>query len=221
MERPEGEAEAPLIDPNKPEVSEALGEAAGGVSGVIAGAAIGALGGPIGSIVGAIAGAIAGWWAGHTIAETAREYDHQYDPLYRERFSRSAPADLAFDDIRPALQLGYLAGANPDWHARSFDDVEPQLRQGWSTVSTHLGPWDRVRDYAHDAFDSARAGRTIVLDEQVIVAASHADLSQPGLADAAIADLDPDAGLTEAERRPDVARRLSDEPPPEANIQRP
>jgi hypothetical protein len=206
MERPEEEVEAPLIDPTKPEVSETLGEAAGGVSGVIAGA-IGALGGPIGSIVGAIAGAIAGWWAGHTIAETARDYDHEYDPLYRERFSRSAPADLAFDDIRPALQLGYLAGANPDWRARSFEDVEPELSQGWSTVSTRLGPWDRVRDYAHDAFDSARAGRTIVLDEQVTVDVHAADVS--------------DADLTTADRRPDVARRTTDEPPPEQSAVRP
>jgi len=181
MERPD-EVEAPRIDATKPEVSETLGEAAGGVSGVITGAALGALGGPIGSIVGAIAGAIAGWWAGHTIAGEAREYDRQYDPLYRQRFARSLPADLSYDDIRPALQLGYLAGANPDWTGRRFDDVEPELRRGWETVAPRLGSWDSVRDYAHDAFDSARAGRTIVLGEQ----------------------------LTEAEKRPDVALRATD-----------
>jgi hypothetical protein len=167
MERPEDELEvgtgpaagAPRIDARTPDAGETIGEAAGGVSGVITGAALGALAGPVGSIVGAIAGAIAGWWAGHTIAETAREYDHSYDPVYRDRFARSAPLDLTFDDIRPALQLGYLAGANPDWNGRSFADVEPQLARGWDSVTSNLGPWDRVRDYAHDAFDSARAGR--------------------------------------------------------------
>jgi hypothetical protein len=200
MERPD-ETEAPLIDPSKPEVSETLGEATGGVSGVITGAALGALGGPIGSIVGAIAGAIAGWWAGHTIAEDARDYDRQYDPLYRERFARSAPADLSFDDIRPALKLGYLAGANPDWHGRRFDDVEPELQKGWSTVAPRLGPWERVRDYAHDAFDSARAGRTISLEENA-GRVEETEGPTPAV---------PTADLTEAERRPDVARRSADE----------
>jgi hypothetical protein len=201
MERPDEETEAPRIDATRPEVSETLGEAAGGVSGVITGAALGALAGPIGSIVGAIAGAIAGWWAGHTIAETAREYDRQYDPLYRERFARSAPADLAFDDIRPALQLGYLAGANPDWLGRRFDDVEPELRKGWGTVAKRLGAWERVRDYAHDAFDSARAGRTIMLEEAT-GRVEETELPAPAVAPSA---------LSEAERRPDVARRSSDE----------
>lgn len=167
MERPEDELEVgtgpaagtPRIDASTADVGETIGEAAGGVSGVITGAALGALAGPIGSIVGAIAGAIAGWWAGHTIAETARDYDHLYDAAYRDRFARSAPRDLTFDEIRPALQLGYLAGVNPDWTGRSFSDVEPQLERGWDSVAANLGPWPRVRDYAHDAFDSARASR--------------------------------------------------------------
>jgi hypothetical protein len=198
MERPDDAVEPPRIDPEKPEVSETIGEAAGGVSGVITGAALGALGGPIGSIVGAIAGAIAGWWAGHTIADTARDYDRQYDPLYRERFARSAPADLSFDDVRPALQLGYLAGANPDWKGRRFDDVEPELRKGWETVAPRSNSWDRVRDYSRDAFDSARAGRSIVLEEEVIAPAPVAS------------DLPP-SELPESALRPDVARRASDD----------
>jgi hypothetical protein len=181
MERPD-EVEAPRINPDKPEVSETLGEAAGGVSGVITGAALGSLGGPIVAIAGAIAGGIAGWWAGHAIAEDAREFDRELDPLYRQRLAPSLPADISYDDIRPALQLGYLAGSNPDWTGRRFDDVEPELRRGWETVAVRLVPWARVRDYAQDAFDNARAGRTVVLDEQP----------------------------TESELRPDVARRASD-----------
>ncbi|HWZ61240.1 MAG TPA: hypothetical protein VNW46_19820 [Gemmatimonadaceae bacterium] len=182
MDRPNDEVEAPRIDPHKPEVSETLGEAAGGVSGAITGGALGSLGGPIGSIVGAIAGAIAGWWAGHTIAEEARQYDREYDPLYREQLTPKLPADLSFDDIRPALQLGYLAGANPDWTGRRFDDVEAELRRGWETVALRLCSWESVRDYARDTFDSARAGRPVVLEEHV----------------------------TESTLRPDVARRATD-----------
>jgi hypothetical protein len=165
MERPD-EVEAPRIDASKPEVSETLGEAAGGVSGVITGAALGALGGPIGSVVGAIAGAVAGWWAGHTIAGEAREYDREYDPLYREQYAPTLPADVSYDDIRPALQLGYLAGANPDWHGRRFDDVEPELQRGWETVAPRLGSWDSVRAYAQNAFEKARAGREVVLGDE-------------------------------------------------------
>jgi hypothetical protein len=138
---------------NADHVTEAVGEAAGGISGVLAGAALGSLAGPIGTIIGGLAGALSGWWAGHTIVDAARRYDLTHDPYFRERYTGTA----TYDDVRPAFQLGYLAGANPEWSAHTFEDVEPTLREGWHNVRARPGDWVAVRDYARDAFDRARA----------------------------------------------------------------
>jgi hypothetical protein len=67
-------------------------------------------------------------------------------------------AARGYDDVRPAYQLGHLAGINPDYHGRSFDEVEPDLRRGWSDdVSSRHGAWDDVRDYARHAYERGRS----------------------------------------------------------------
>jgi hypothetical protein len=142
---------------NADHVTEAVGEAAGGISGVLAGAALGSLAGPIGTIIGGLAGALSGWWAGHTIVDSARQYELTHDPYFRNRYAGAT----TYDDVRPAFQLGYLAGANPDWAGRTFEDVEPILHEGWLAVGVRYGAWAAVRDYARDAFDRARTIETL------------------------------------------------------------
>ena len=64
-----------------------------------------------------------------------------------------------YDNVRPAYQLGHLAGRNPDYASRSFDEVEPDLQRGWtSDVASRHGEWHSVRGYARDAFDRGRMG---------------------------------------------------------------
>jgi uncharacterized protein YcfJ len=132
-----------------------VSETAGGISGGLAGAAIGALAGPVGAIVGAIAGIVSGWWAGHAIADAARQYDTVEDAKFR----REHTGPTEYDEIRPAYQIGYLAGSNPDWDEQTFDQVEPTLAQGWHNVRDRTGEWIAVRDYARTAFDRARTER--------------------------------------------------------------
>ncbi len=65
----------------------------------------------------------------------------------------------SYEDVRPAYQIGHLAGRNPDYQGRSFEDVEADLRRGWTPeVSARYGRWDEVRDYARSAYDRSRAG---------------------------------------------------------------
>jgi hypothetical protein len=136
-----------------------IGEAVGGISGVLTGAALGSLGGPIGTIIGGLAGAVSGWWAGRAISEAASAVSDEDDAHYREHHvSRGAAAPRGYDDARPAYQLGHLAGMNPDYRERAFDDVEPDLRRGWSDdVSRRHGAWDEARDYARHAYDRGRS----------------------------------------------------------------
>ncbi len=136
-----------------------IGEAVGGISGVLTGAALGSLGGPIGTIIGGVAGAVSGWWAGRAISDAAYHATHD-DEYYRGRHAAApgAPAALGYDDVRPAYQLGHLAGRNPDYRGRTFDEVEADLRHGWTAdVSARHGSWDQVRDFARDAYERSRA----------------------------------------------------------------
>lgn len=136
-----------------------VGEAVGGISGVLTGAALGSLGGPVGTIIGGIAGAVSGWWAGRAISEAASHATDDDDTVYREHYTSAARADRQYDDVRPAYQLGHIASRNPDYQGRRFDDIETDLRHGWSgDVSQRHGSWDEVRDYARHAYERNRTG---------------------------------------------------------------
>ena len=151
-------ADAPHVRREDINPGDEIGEAVGGISGVLTGAALGSLGGPIGTIIGGIAGAVSGWWAGRAIAEAASHHTNDDDEYYRTHFDSSVRGESrSYDDVRPAYQLGHLAGRNPDYSSRSFDEVEGDLRHGWSTdVSQRHGQWDEVRDYARHAYERGR-----------------------------------------------------------------
>ena len=135
--------------------SETVAESSGGFLGAVSGMSIGAIAGPVGLVLGGIAGAVGGWWAGHGIAEAI---SHDDDLYYRHDFERASRlADRAYEDVRAAYVIGHLAGRNPDYRDRRFEDVEPDLAGAWSTqVSKQCGEWAAVRDYARTAFDRAR-----------------------------------------------------------------
>ena len=137
------------------ETADEIAEGAGGVSGVLAGAAIGSAAGPIGTIIGGIAGAVGGWWAGRAVMETASKYSEQDDSFYRNAYEHSPNrfADLSYDMVQPAYQLGDLARRNPDYRGREFDSIEPELRAGWAEqISSQHGDWSRVREFAREAY---------------------------------------------------------------------
>ncbi|HEX2723024.1 MAG TPA: YsnF/AvaK domain-containing protein [Gemmatimonadaceae bacterium] len=139
---------------------------AGGVAGAAGGAAIGSVAGPIGTLVGAIAGAAGGWWAGKNVAEKATGFEAD-DDYYRSRFE-SMPRknkDFSYDRAKPVYQLGYLASQNPDYAGRSFDEIEPEIRRGWTDdLSREYGDWDQVRGFASEAFH--RSDRVITRSEE-------------------------------------------------------
>jgi hypothetical protein len=141
-----------------PGVADHIGEAAGGVSGVVAGAAVGSAIGPVGTLIGGIVGAMGGWWAGRAVAEAATAITPGDDIYYRRHFE-SSPIQFGrptYDEIRPAYYLGHLASRNPDYRNRSFDDIESDLRRGWTTDRKY-GAWDGVRGFASEGFARGRA----------------------------------------------------------------
>lgn len=63
-----------------------------------------------------------------------------------------------YDSTRPLYQFGHLAGQNPDYQNRSFEEIEPELRRGWGEEqSRKYGSWPEVR--GHVEFGYSRAAR--------------------------------------------------------------
>jgi hypothetical protein len=141
-----------------PGVADHVGEAAGGISGVTAGAALGSLAGPIGTLIGGIAGAMGGWWTGRAVAEAATTVTTDDDNHFRTHYDSAPIGDRGYDEVKPAYYLGHIASRNPDYRARSFEEIEPDLRNGWSK-SDRYGSWDSMRNYAREGF--ARGSSTL------------------------------------------------------------
>ena len=131
-----------------------VGDAVGGIVGTAAGASIGALAGPLGVMVGAAAGALGGWWAGHAVAHELQNYDE--DEMRRAH--RDLHPTRPYEDTRDLYQFGHLAGSNPDYQGRGFDEIEPELRRSWKEghAEAHHGPWGDVRDYIEEGFHHHR-----------------------------------------------------------------
>lgn len=113
-----------------PGAAEQAGEGVGGIGGTLAGAGIGSAFGPVGTVVGGIAGAVGGWWAGEK-AGRALEDMGDHEDTYRTHHSELGRDDIRYDDARLGYGVGHVAGRNPDYRGRSFDDVETDLRTGW------------------------------------------------------------------------------------------
>ena len=147
---------------------EKIGEGVGGVAGAAAGAAIGSLGGPVGTAIGAIAGAVGGWWSGRAVADAVDSMDTTDDDYYRQRFAESGGRD--YDTVRPAFQLGHVAGYNPDYAGRSFEEIEPDLRRGWTDdVAERSDDWESVRGYVRDAFERGQERRITLAEERLAI----------------------------------------------------
>ena len=140
--------------------------AMGGLGGAALGAAAGSPAGPIGLAIGAIAGALGGWWAGHAI-HAAREFDHQESRI-REHHDSTGESRVEFDRARPAYQLGHLASQNPDYAAKTFDEVEEHVLIGWTPdIARRYGEWREAREYARAGYTIGRERDESALDREI------------------------------------------------------
>ena len=54
--------------------------------------------------------------------------------------------------MRGAYYLGQIASHNPNFRARQFEEVEPELEEGWASYAEQYGNWTTVRTYAREGF---------------------------------------------------------------------
>ena len=150
-----------------PSTADEIGEAAGGISGTLLGAGVGAAAGPLGALLGGIAGALGGWWAGRAVTEAAEKLSEDDETYFRQHFESHVGrrADHSYDDVRNAYLLGHIASENPNFVAREFDEVEPELRRGWPADA---GAWESARDYAREGYARNRERRAkATLSDQI------------------------------------------------------
>ena len=95
--------------------------------------------------IGAAIGGLAG-----KAADTAFEIAKTLDSRFRTHFEQRPEAkEQSYDAVRPLYQFGHLAGSNPDYQGRSFEDVESDLQSHWKKAdkAKEYGEWQSVRDY--------------------------------------------------------------------------
>jgi hypothetical protein len=116
-----------------------------------AGAALHFAAGPLARIIGAMAGTLGGWWK--LASEQSHSLPAAEDKACQAHFALMTviPADLSYDRAKTGYALGYVAGRNPDYAGRTFDEVEGDLRTGFSTDGT--GEYDRLRDFARYGYE--------------------------------------------------------------------
>ena len=111
--------------------------------------------GPIGAIVGAFAGALGGWWADKAAADPVASVTAGDDARYRTLYDESPYhlADRRYEEVRPFYLLGHIARRNPDYQQRAFDEIEEELRKGWTAeLRARHGDWASVRPFAREGY---------------------------------------------------------------------
>jgi hypothetical protein len=88
-----------------------------------------------------------------------RQVTFDDDVVYRAHydFSPTRLADRGYEVVRPAYLIGHIAGANPMYEGLSFENIEGDLRTGWTEdIRAKHGDWEAVRQYAKEAFARQR-----------------------------------------------------------------
>lgn len=118
-----------------------------------------ALGRSVDLIVYEIGRRLGGWWAEREVTAKVRQVTFEDDVVYRAHydFSPTRLADRSYEVVRPAYLIGHIAGANPMYDGMSFEDIEGDLRSGWTDeIRSKHGDWGAVRQYAMEAFGRQR-----------------------------------------------------------------
>jgi hypothetical protein len=139
-------------EPGAHPVGTGVGAAGAGAAGAAIG---GAIGGPIGAVIGAAAGAIGGGLVGKQAAEKVNPTTE--DAYWRENHS-SAPyyeSDYSYDnDYHPAYRAGYEGYSRHAGTGKTYDEIEPELRQNYETnhSNARMG-WEKAKHATRDAWN--------------------------------------------------------------------
>jgi len=153
---PEDEDES--CNPDGHSLGLGVGAALGGAA---AGALTGSVAGPVGTVIGIVLGAISGGFAGKEFADLVDPVADE--KLWREHYAtrENVPVGSTFSDFAPAFSFGIAARTH--YPGRTFDEIEPELRAGWSKARGESRlDWPEARRAVYDAWsrEDSVAGTT-------------------------------------------------------------
>lgn len=65
----------------------------------------------------------------------------------------------SYEEVRPLYQFGHMAGQNPDYQGRSFNEIEGDLQAHWgSEQSQQHGSWPEVRGFVEFGYAGHQSG---------------------------------------------------------------
>lgn len=77
-----------------------------------------------------------------------------HEDHYREHH-RATDSELDYETAQVGYGVGHLAGRNPDYQGRSFEEVEPEIRRGWDG-SDH--DYERMRAHVREGYEHTSRG---------------------------------------------------------------
>lgn len=94
-----------------------------------------------------------GYWASKKLFSAASELSDQDEQDCRTYYDTHPmrSAGVPYSQARTMYVLGYVAGRNPDYSDRAYDEVEPHLRGGYSGRGT--GSYDALRDFGRRGYE--------------------------------------------------------------------
>ncbi len=105
----------------------------------------------VGSMLGAATQMIGSWWSSPDAERASRSFDANKERACRQHIESTARSGTQtmrdYESARPLYQFGHLAGQNPEYQNRSFEEIEPDLSRAWETGGRErFGDWSQVRD---------------------------------------------------------------------------
>ena len=146
-------------------VGEVLGEVAGKAAGRATDIAMNAAGAAMnvaGSAFGTMMQSMGDWWSTPQAERASRSFDEQADRVSQEHFesrTRSGGAHTTeYASARPYYQFGHLAGQNPDYQGKAFDEVEADLQRAWERAAQEgFGDWSEARESVSFGYSTGRS----------------------------------------------------------------
>lgn len=113
-----------------------------------------------GVIAGVALAAAGGYWASRKLAAAAADLSEEEErdcrTYYETHVVRSS--GVPYSQARNVYVLGYVAGRNPDYAGRGYDEVEPHLRSGYT--GRRAGTYDSLRDFGRRGYERGSTGGT-------------------------------------------------------------
>lgn len=134
---------------------ERMGEQIGGAAGRAVGRGTEMAANAMTSMLGSAMDSLGDWWSSSEAREAADSFNGERDRTCRSHFEgegagegEGSTPNRHYDDVRPLYQFGHMAGQNPDYQGRSFEEVEPDLQRAWDDDSRESpADWPEVRGY--------------------------------------------------------------------------